>query len=70
MTGRDDPPPIAEEDLNKGMINLMNAKKIPKDVDLTPAFEKGVPLLLSKPAKIYNAEDKNTKREIMTGEPT
>lgn len=37
------PPPISEEDINKGMISLLNKGIIPKDVDLTPAFEKGAP---------------------------
>jgi hypothetical protein len=35
------PPPISEDDINKGMISLLNRGIIPKDVDLTPAFEKG-----------------------------
>jgi len=39
----DDPPPITEEDIEKGMITLLNRGIIPKDVDLTPAFEKGAP---------------------------
>ena len=51
--GREDPAPIAEEEIGKGMYNLMNSRKIPKDVDLTPAFEKGIPLLISKPARLY-----------------
>ena len=37
------PPPISEDDINKGMITLLNKGIIPKDVDLTPAFEKGAP---------------------------
>ena len=37
----DDPPPITEEDIEKGMITLLNRGIIPKDVDLTPAFERG-----------------------------
>ncbi len=37
------PPPISEDDINKGMMSLLNKGIIPKDVDLTPAFEKGAP---------------------------
>jgi len=37
------PPPISEEDINKGMMSLLTRGIIPKDVDLTPAFEKGAP---------------------------
>jgi hypothetical protein len=47
------------------MINLVNRGVIPKDVDLAPAFERGAPALLLKPAKIhlYNPAVE-TKREI------
>ena len=48
-----DPAPISDIDINKGMFNLVNWGKIPKDVDLTPAFERGAPSLLLKPAKIH-----------------
>ena len=34
-------PSLSEEDINKGIINLLNKGIIPKDIDLTPAFEKG-----------------------------
>jgi hypothetical protein len=30
------------------MLNLINRGIIPKDVDLTPAFDRGKPLLLAK----------------------
>ena len=33
------PPPITEDDIKCGMYNLVNRRVIPKDVDLTPAFE-------------------------------
>lgn len=35
------------------MFNLVNRGVIPKDVDLTPAFEWGAPSLLLKPARIH-----------------
>ena len=50
------PPPISEEDINKGMMGLLNRGIIPKDVDLTPAFEKGAPPVQFKGMKFY---DKN-----------
>ena len=34
----DDPPPITEEDIEKGMITLLNRGIIPKDVDLSIAL--------------------------------
>jgi len=36
-----DPPPITENDIRDGMFSLLNRGVIPKDVDLTPAFERG-----------------------------
>lgn len=37
-----DPPPITENDISDGMFSLLNRGIIPRDVDLTPAFERGV----------------------------
>lgn len=36
-----DPPPITEDDIADGMFNLLNRGIIPRDVDLSPAFERG-----------------------------
>lgn len=63
----DDPPPITEDDINKGMINLLNKGIIPKDVDLTPAFEKGAPPVMCKGIRFYDKREANVKREIQTG---
>lgn len=44
-----DPPPITENDIQDGMYSLLNRGIIPKDVDLTPAFERGnAPLVMNK----------------------
>lgn len=60
-----DPPPISDSDINRGMINLVNRGTIPKDVDLTPAFERGAPPLLMRPAKIHLLNPAvEAKREI------
>jgi hypothetical protein len=40
-----DPPPITEKDIASGMINLANVGFIPKDVDMTAAFTRGIPPL-------------------------
>lgn len=53
----DDPPPITEDDINKGMISLLNKGIIPKDVDLTPAFEKGAPPVACRGVKFYDKKD-------------
>ena len=44
---------ITENDISKGLFNLMNRGMIPKDVDLTPAFVRGAPPLSNKAAPIY-----------------
>lgn len=36
-----DPPPITQNDLNDGMYSLLNRGIIPRDVDLSPAFDRG-----------------------------
>lgn len=44
---------ITENDISKGLFNLMNRGLIPKDVDLTPAFIRGAPPLSNKSVPIY-----------------
>lgn len=67
LEANNDPPPITEDDINKGMINLLNRGIIPKDVDLTPAFEKGAAPVLCKGIKFYDKKEAKVKREIQTG---
>ena len=62
-----DPPPISEDDINQGMIALLNKGIIPKDVDLTPAFEKGAPPVTCRGIKFYDKREKHVKREVLTG---
>lgn len=63
-----DPPPISDEDINRGMINLINKGVIPKDVDITPAFERGAPPLSLQPARIHYGNPRDyLRREIATG---
>jgi hypothetical protein len=62
-----DPPPITEDDINKGMISLLNKGIIPRDVDLTPAFEKGAPPVMCRGIRFYDKKEQNVKREIHTG---
>jgi hypothetical protein len=67
LEATNDPPPITEDDINKGMINLLNKGIIPRDVDLTPAFEKGAAPVLCRGIKFYDKREQNVKREILTG---
>lgn len=60
------PPPISEEDINKGMISLLNRGIIPKDVDLTPAFEKGAPPVQFRGMKFHDKAEMHAKNEVHT----
>lgn len=70
-----DPPPITENDIRDGMFSLLNRGVIPKDVDLTPAFERGnAPLNAVKatiieqppkqPAHLTTRPSQPTKRQL------
>lgn len=50
-----DPPPLDEDEIQDGMLSLLNRGVIPKDVDLTPAFERGpiAPLKATR-TKLFN----------------
>jgi IQ domain-containing protein H len=53
-----DPPPITEDDISDGMFSLLNRGIIPKDVDLSPAFERGnAPFMFNK-ARMHQKPDK------------
>ena len=60
----DEPPPITEDDINKGMSTLLNLGIIPKDVDLTPAFEKGSAPVTIKGMRFFEKADRHVKRDI------
>jgi len=60
------PPPISEEDINKGMISLLNRGIIPKDVDLTPAFEKGAPPVQFKGMRFHDKAEMYAKHDVHT----
>ena len=67
MAYLNDPPPISEDAINEGMMSLVNRGFVPKDVDLTPAFEKGAPPVTCKGIKFYDKREQFVKREISTG---
>ena len=67
MSYLNDPPPISEEAISQGMISLVSKGLIPKDVDLTPAFEKGAPPVTCKGIKFYDKREMHVKRETQTG---
>ena len=51
-----DPPPITENDVKDGMYSLLNRGIIPRDVDLTPAFERGKAPIQCKQSYINEKE--------------
>ena len=67
MSYLNDPPPINEESISEGMMSLVSKGLIPKDVDLTPAFEKGAPPVTCKGIKFYDKREMHVKRETATG---
>ena len=62
-----DPPPISEDAINEGMMSLVTKGLVPKDVDLTPAFEKGAPPVTCKGVKFYDKREQFVRREVATG---
>lgn len=56
-----EPPPITEEDISDGMMSLLNRGIIPRDVDLTPAFERGLAPFSFKQCTMNNPDDKQKK---------
>jgi len=42
---------IYESDIANGLYNLINKGIVPKDIDIMPAFERGMPIMIQKQAK-------------------
>ena len=51
-------PKLSEADINKGLINLVNRGIVHRDVDLSPAFERGAPPFFAQKAKFYRPKQK------------
>eukprot|EP00341_Mesodinium_pulex_P003512 CAMPEP_0116913624 /NCGR_PEP_ID=MMETSP0467-20121206/16815_1 /TAXON_ID=283647 /ORGANISM="Mesodinium pulex, Strain SPMC105" /LENGTH=94 /DNA_ID=CAMNT_0004589875 /DNA_START=433 /DNA_END=717 /DNA_ORIENTATION=+ len=64
-----DPPEIGENEMQKGLITLMNTGFIPKDVDVTPAFERGCPTLNAKKMQILDQKEYVRSFKRKTDEP-
>lgn len=62
-----DPPPITENDIQDGMLSLLTRGIIPKDVDLTPAFERGNAPLQSVRAKLSDPAQKQMFTVAISG---
>jgi len=64
---RDDPladgPKITEDDLADGMMSLLTRGIIPKNVDVTPAFERGKPPFEFNAAKIHDKSERFVQKQ-------
>ena len=52
---------IKANDLDKGIMSLIERGKVGKDVDIITAFEKGNQVLAAKPAIFHHGEERLTK---------
>ena len=48
------PPAISEEDISKGILNLVNRGFIPPNVDLSAAFSSGAPPVTQAPVRLHD----------------
>lgn len=55
---------ITESEIYCGLYNLINKGIVPKDVDIMPAFVRGVPPLQNRPAKMHEFKEKLIKQDI------
>ena len=60
------PPEIAEEDIQKGMLNLINRGFIPPNVDLSAAFSRGPPPVTQAPMQLHDWTEQFAKTEPFT----
>jgi len=56
--------PIKDKDVKLGVLSLLNRGLVPKEVDLTPAFERGVPTFTMQKVKIHQHKEQFVKGEI------
>eukprot|EP00928_Gymnodinium_smaydae_P021585 TRINITY_DN18446_c0_g1_i2.p1 TRINITY_DN18446_c0_g1~~TRINITY_DN18446_c0_g1_i2.p1 ORF type:complete len:1145 (+),score=244.00 TRINITY_DN18446_c0_g1_i2:211-3645(+) len=56
-------PSITERDLQAGLCSLVTRGFIPHAADLTPAMERGVPVMQNRPAMLYDQALKHERRD-------
>lgn len=59
-----DAPALTEQDLAGGLYNLSTRGFIPPTADLTPAMERGLPVVHQRAAPLYDQSAKHVRREI------
>eukprot|EP00929_Paragymnodinium_shiwhaense_P039290 TRINITY_DN20663_c0_g1_i1.p1 TRINITY_DN20663_c0_g1~~TRINITY_DN20663_c0_g1_i1.p1 ORF type:complete len:412 (+),score=82.48 TRINITY_DN20663_c0_g1_i1:151-1386(+) len=59
-----DPPTLTEADLDSGLYNLAARGFIPQAADLTPAMERGMPVIVQRQAPLYDQALKHERREV------
>lgn len=55
---------IKAQDLNQGMLSLIQRGKVGRNIDIITAFEKGRPVLEMHPAIFHHAEEKFTDSDF------
>jgi hypothetical protein len=61
-----EPPSLTEADLNHGLESLQRRGFIPPAADLTPALDRGFPVVTQRPAPLYDKRHQFLRREIAT----
>ncbi len=61
-----EPPAIAEEDIQRGMLNLINRGFIPANVDLSAAFSRGPPPVTQAPVQLHDWTEQFAKTQPYT----
>ncbi len=56
---------IKAQQLNQGMLTLIQRGKVGKNIDIITAFEKGRPILETHQAIFHHAEEKFTDSDLM-----
>jgi hypothetical protein len=64
-----EPPSLTQDDLDHGLLSLKHRGFIPPAADLTPALERGVPVVTQRPAPLYDKKHQFLRREIATAMP-
>jgi hypothetical protein len=63
-----EPPALSEHDLNAGLYSLASRGFIPATADLTPALERGMPVIVHRPSRLYDQAHRRDRRDIAPAE--
>lgn len=63
-----DPPALTEKDMESGLLNLSNRGFIPASADLTPAMERGFPVIMQRPSPLYDSAMRFQTQEVASAD--